>query len=160
MSVSRKMTLLAFLIAFAMVGSYAAQARAHCQIPCGIYDDHARVHQIREDITTIEKAVTGINELAGKTDAQSQQQLIRWVTNKEKHATKIQRTVADYFLTQVVKPADTADKDAYSKYLLKLADHHAVLVAAMKCKQNATMDAVNALKAAVDKLETYYPKSE
>ena len=46
------------------------------------------------------------------------------------------------------------------EHLLKLADHHAVLVAAMKCKQNATMDAVNALKAAVDKLETYYPKSE
>ena len=42
---------------------------AHCQVPCGIYDDQARIHQLEEDATTIAKAITEINALAGKHDA-------------------------------------------------------------------------------------------
>ena len=83
----------------------AARADAHCQIPCGIYDDHNRIHQMREDVTTIAKAVKQINALAKKNDAQSKQQLVRWVTNKEQHAERIIRTVSDYFLSQKIKPA-------------------------------------------------------
>jgi nickel superoxide dismutase len=44
-----------------------------------------------------------IAELAGKSDAQSQNQLVRWVMNKENHAQKIISTISDYFLTQRVK---------------------------------------------------------
>ena len=55
----------------------AQHAHAHCQIPCGIYDDHARVASMLEDVATIRKAVAQIAELSGKTDPQSQNQLVR-----------------------------------------------------------------------------------
>jgi len=80
-------------------------AWAHCEVPCGIYDDHARIDQMLEDGTTIGKAVAQILELTGKTDAQSLNQLTRWINTKESHATRIQDTIAQYFMTQRVKPA-------------------------------------------------------
>lgn len=48
---------------------------AHCQIPCGIYDDAARVKSMLEDAATMEKSIKLIAELAGKSDEQSQNQL-------------------------------------------------------------------------------------
>lgn len=125
-------------------------ASAHCQIPCGIYDDHARVEKMLEDVATVRKAVTLINDLAAKTDAQSRQQFVRWVTNKESHAQAIIGTIADYFLTQRVK-ANQED------YVQRLKDHHAVIVAAMQAKQHAEMKYVDALEKAVAALERYYP---
>ncbi len=129
----------------------SSQAYAHCQIPCGIYDDHARVQQMLEDVDTVEKSVQLISELAGKTDAQSQNQMVRWVMNKEEHAQRIISTISDYFLTQRVKP--TA-KD----YTERLVDHHAVILAAMKAKQNAELSVVIDLRASVEKLQPYYPE--
>lgn len=133
------------------------ETQAHCQVPCGIYDHHARIHSMYEDAATIEKAVTQIQELSSKTDALSRNQLVRWVNTKEQHADAIQRTIADYFLTQVVKPAEPGDAKAFETYLKSLADHHAVLVAAMKVKQSVDPTAVDALKQALEKLETHYP---
>jgi len=127
------------------------QAYAHCQIPCGIYDDHARVQQMLEDVATVEKSVKLISELAGKTDAQSQNQLVRWVMNKEEHAQRIISTISDYFLTQRVKPTAT-------DYAERLLNHHAVILAAMKAKQNAEISVVVDLKASVEKLQPYYPE--
>ena len=126
---------------------------AHCQIPCGIYDDHARVQTMLEDAATIEKSVKLISALAGKADAQSQNQLVRWVVNKEKHAQNIISTISDYFLTQRVKSA----QEDYTERLVK---HHAVIVAAMKAKQNANMDAAAALKESIEALAFYYPEHE
>lgn len=138
----------------------ATQAFAHCQVPCGIYDDHARVHAMEEDARTIAKAIDQIRELAGKTDAQSQNQLVRWTTTKEAHATNIQRTIADYFLTQRVKAPKEGDKAANDDYMKKLAAHHAVLVAAMKCKQKADPAVAKALMAAIEGIEAWYPEAK
>jgi len=129
------------------------QAYAHCQLPCGIYDDHARVQSMLEDAATVAKAVILINELAGKTDPQSQNQIVRWVMNKEKHAQYVIDIISDYFLTQRVKP-DQAD---YSDRLIK---HHAVILAAMKAKQNADSEHAEALKASIEVLAPYYPEHE
>ena len=123
---------------------------AHCQIPCGIYDDHARVAAMLEDSVTIEKSIKLINELAGKTDAQSQNQIVRWVMNKEKHAQNIIATISDYFLTQRVKP----DQKDYSERLEK---HHKVILDAMKAKQNSDMAIAASLKANIEALAVYYP---
>lgn len=123
---------------------------SHCQIPCGIYDDHARVQLMLEDNRTILKAVKLINELSGKNDPQSQNQLVRWIMNKEKHAQNIISVISDYFLTQRVKP-DQAD------YVERLKKHHAVIVAAMKTKQNADVEYSLALEKAIQALEAYYP---
>lgn len=130
--------------------SLPASVQAHCQIPCGIYDDNARVVSMLEDVATIQKAVAQIANLAGKTDAQSQNQLVRWVVNKEQHAQRIIATISDYFLTQRVK-ASQAD------YAERLRKHHAVIVAAMRAKQNAGAKMAAELKTAVQALEPYYP---
>jgi nickel superoxide dismutase len=126
-------------------------ARSHCQIPCGIYDDNARVQSMLEDAATVEKSARLIAELAGKTDAQSQNQLIRWVMNKEQHAQKVISTICDYFLTQRVKPSQ---KD----YAERLINHHSVIIAAMKAKQNADMKYAKALKESIAALLSYYPE--
>tara|TARA_Y100001978_G_C23698509_1_gene439213 strand:+ start:3586 stop:4008 length:423 start_codon:yes stop_codon:yes gene_type:complete len=123
---------------------------AHCQVPCGIYDDYARVKGMMEDAATVKKSVKLLNELAGKTDVQSQQQFVRWVNTKEMHAQKVISTIADYFLTQRVKASQ-------EDYVERLTKHHAVIVAAMKAKQNATMEAAEALEKAIMALEGYYP---
>ena len=122
---------------------------AHCQVPCGIYDDAARVSAMLEDATTVAKATKLINELAGKTDAQSQNQMVRWVSNKEKHAQNIISTISDYFLTQRVK---STQKD-YTERLIK---HHAVIVAAMKAKQHANALSAENLHKSIHALSVYY----
>jgi len=128
---------------------------AHCQVPCGIYDDAARIKHMKEDATTIEKAITHIRDLAGKHDPTAFNQAARWVTAKEDHASHIITTVSEYFLTQKLKP-ESPGSDGYEAYLKKLADHHAVMVAAMKCKQGTDPATVTSLNAAIDKLAEHY----
>jgi nickel superoxide dismutase len=125
-------------------------AYAHCQLPCGIYDDHARILSMLEDVRTIEKSVRLITELSGENDPLSQNQQIRWVMNKEEHAGNIISTMCDYFLTQRVKP-DMED------YLPRLKKHHTVIIGAMKVKQTVDMEMVKQLKKDVEALLTYYP---
>ena len=146
----KQLTSTLMLLAVFFMG-YSSVANSHCQIPCGIYDDHARVKAMLEDAATAKKAVTLITELAGKSDPQSNNQLVRWVMNKEQHAQNIISTISDYFLTQRVK-ADQKD------YVERLKKHHAVIVAAMKVKQNASQGHVNTLQASIKELLPYYPE--
>ena len=149
----RKMTL--FAAAALLLVSLPAESWSHCQVPCGIYDDAARVVGMYEDAATIEKAIGQIAELAGKTDAQSANQLGRWIATKEVHASNIITTVAEYFLTQKVKPV-AKDAEGYDAYLSKLADHHRVMNAAMKAKQNASAEYATALRDAIAGLAQHY----
>ncbi len=129
------------------------QLKAHCQIPCGIYDDYGQIQLLLEDAATIEKSMALISELSGKTDAQSQNQLIRWVMNKEKHAQHIISVISDYFLTQRVKP----DQKDYTRRLVK---HHDVIIAAMKSKQNGDVKFAISLRKAIEAIEGYYGKTK
>ena len=122
---------------------------AHCQVPCGVYGDSARFTQMLEDQTTIAKAIAQINDLADKKDGKSANQLARWVSTKEDHANKIQKIIAEYFLTQRIK----SSSDNYSD-LLKGA--HKVMVAAMKCKQGTDPESADALKSAIENFQTVY----
>jgi nickel superoxide dismutase len=131
------------------------RADAHCQVPCGIYDDAARIARMYEDATTIEKAVAAIGELSGKHSAQAFNQAARWVSTKEDHASHIIEVVSQYFLTQKVKPAKPGS-DEFGGYVKKLVDHHAVMAAAMKTKQNADPKYVAALRTAIDALAEHY----
>ena len=123
-------------------------AAAHCEIPCGIYDDHLRIHLIEEDATTIEKAMKQIVAL-GKESPINYNQLVRWISNKEEHATRIQHTVSQYFMTQRIKP----DQEKYTEKLTVL---HQLLVAAMKCKQTVDLNQVATLRSLLKKFETLY----
>lgn len=132
------------------------RAIAHCEVPCGIYDDHARVTMMLEDATTIGKATDQIIVLVEKTDALSVNQATRWIMTKEEHATRIQQTIAQYFLTQRVKAKGIGTPE-WIDYTMRLADHHAVMVAAMKTKQTTDPAAADALRAAIEKFAQYYP---
>jgi len=121
---------------------FRSGASAHCEVPCGIYGDQARFEAMLEDTTTVLKAMTQVGALAGKTDAQSHNQLARWVANKESHATKIQHTIAQYFMAQRIKPKSPT-------YVKQLTSAHAVILTAMKCKQTVDTAHADALKAAI-----------
>ncbi len=96
-------------------------ADAHCQVPCGIYDDAARVAHMKEDLATIEKATKNITQLSGQHDANALNQAVRWVNTKEEHASNIMKITSKYFMAQRVKPvAKGADGyDAYVEALTK-----------------------------------------
>lgn len=144
-------TIKSLFFAGATLFASTAITQAHCQVPCGIYDDNARVVSMLEDAATASKAIKMINELAGKTDAQSQNQLARWVMNKESHAQKVIASIADYFLTQRVKSSQEDYQD-------RLVKHHEVIVLAMKVKQGVDAEAAENLAKAISALESYYPK--
>ena len=123
---------------------------AHCQVPCGIYNDAARIVQIQEDFSTIQKAMTKIKELSQQQDATSMNQMTRWILTKEEHASKIQKVVSDYFLTQRIKvKTEGPEYDLYVKQTIYL---HQILVSAMKCKQ--TVDSKN-VDYGLDLIETF-----
>ena len=123
----------------------------HCQVPCGVYGDSARFTQMLEDQTTITKAISQISELSGKKDAKSANQLARWVSAKEDHASKIQKIIAEYFLTQRIKSSS-------EKYDSLLQGAHAVMVAAMKCKQGVDAASAASLKSAIENFQSIYEK--
>jgi nickel superoxide dismutase len=130
----------------------AVSASAHCEIPCGIYDDAMRIKMINEHIATIEKSMKQIMELE-KADHRHSNQLIRWVMNKENHASELQEIVTQYFMTQRIKPGA---KD-YDKKLHLL---HAMLVYAMKCKQTTDLANVGKLRDLVKGFEALYFEKE
>ncbi len=140
-----------FMALAVLLVTYSPISYSHCQIPCGIYDDHARVKTMLEDVATARKAVDLITELSKKSDVQSNNQIVRWVMSKESHAQNIISTIGDYFLTQRVK---SEQKD----YVERLKKHHAVIVTAMKVKQNADMTYVDALEESIEALLPYYPQ--
>ena len=125
-------------------------ALAHCQVPCGIYDDALRIVHIKEDFKTIREAMNQINQLSTKTDPLSSNQLNRWVMTKEQHATNIQKTVSEYFLTQRVKTAKS------QKYIDQTTTLHQILVAAMKCKQTVDESNVDLGVQLIDTFVGYY----
>ena len=126
----------------------AGMAGAHCEIPCGIYDDAMRLDQIAEHIKTIEKSMNKIKEL-GKGNPLNYNQLVRWVSNKETHANEIQHIVTQYFMTQRIKP------DA-KKYAEKLKVLHHMLIYAMKSKQTTDTANTEKLKSLLKEFEILY----
>jgi nickel superoxide dismutase len=160
MTTGLSVLILGVLITTVIWGLRTEPASAHCQMPCGIYDDPARIASLKEDAATITKAITNIIELAPKQDAQSLNQATRWIATKEDHASDIITVVAEYFLAQRVKPVE-AGTEGYDAYLRSLADHHAVMVAAMKAKQQCDLATAGGLDQAIDTLAKHYqPASE
>ena len=127
---------------------------AHCEVPCGIFDDPARFANMKEDAATIEKAMVQFAELAtGGADDNllNANQAIRWVKTKEDHATHTMHVVAQYFMAQRIKPDDP-------RYVDLLTKSHAVMVAAMKCKQSVDPQEAKKLLAAIEAFQKAYDK--
>lgn len=153
----RSMSVLMLLAACLIAGS--GDATAHCQMPCGIYDDDARIKQMREDALTIRKAMSEMRKQHAAGTLEGFNQAARWVTVKEDHAQNIQDVVSSYFLTQRVKAAP-AGESGHATYLAQLQGFHQVLVTAMKCKQQVDPAACDALDAAIDAVAPWYVQSD
>jgi len=135
-------------------------AWAHCEIPCGIYADRTRIELLREHARTIEKSAQQIAALAGKTDPQSLNQLVRWVENKDEHARQVQELVTQYFMTQRVKPPEGQDRAANQRYLVQLTTLHEMLITAMKAKQTVDPAQATRLLALTERFALAYLSAE
>ena len=144
-----------FLSLFLVSFVFSKSMLAHCEVPCGIYNDELRVELINEHIQTIEKAMNQITELQG-AETINYNQLVRWINTKEHHAKLTQEIAEQYFLTQRVKFADPADEDNYEKYVTQLATLHQLIVYAMKAKQTTDHENVEKMKKALTAFENAY----
>ncbi|MDA0295316.1 MAG: superoxide dismutase [Ni] [Planctomycetota bacterium] len=145
--------------------SVAASLSAHCEIPCGIYDDHAEVERMRLDARTIQKASAQIVALSKDVPISSNgahlNTIARWAMIKEEHGRKLQNTVAWYFLAQRVKaPAAGSGDAAREKYHGQLAAFHRISVGAMKAAQNLDPAATEELLAAIEAIAPWYPANK
>ena len=143
----KSVSVLSMVMLLLSVSSFAA---AHCEIPCGIYGDEERMDMLAEHISTVEKSMNQIMAL-GKEDPVNYNQLVRWVMNKETHATEIQDIIARYFLHQRIKPGD-------EHYMDKLKTLHDMLIGAMKCKQSTDLNHVANLRKLLSEFKDLYFK--
>ena len=122
-------------------------ARAHCDIPCGIYDP-AGAQTAARTVARMVELIGGING----TDVQAMNTFTRCVGVKEQHAELVKREVqviwSDYF-----KP----------EHLEKFPDLHDVCwkasKAASKVKQTTDLEAAKELLGLIDKIDEMWRAS-
>ena len=148
---------LLLLCTFAATFIVQTEARAHCEIPCGIYGDDLRFSMLDEDVTTIAKSMKLITDLSADP-ATNANQITRWVLNKEKHADHMREIVTQYFMTQRIKLPDPSDTMAVEAYRDNLAMLHKMLVYAMKSKQMTDQANTKVLHDTVHEFEESYAK--
>jgi nickel superoxide dismutase len=141
---------ISMLIILSLLG-VGATVYAHCQIPCGIYDDPARITAMAEHITTIEKSMNQINAAGTNTN-----QSVRWVLNKEKHADELANIVTYYFMAQRIKPSAKVPSEAHSKYIKELTQLHQLLQTSMKAKQTTDLTQITKLKSLLHNFSDSY----
>ncbi len=134
------------LVCLMFLGLGSLKSYAHCEIPCGIYNDEARVKMMYEHIQTIEKSMKLIVELSAAENP-DYNQLVRWVNNKGEHANKLQAIATQYFMFQRVKLSDDPVTKAKSMKQLELL--HKICVYAMKAKQSTNMEMIKKLNDTV-----------
>jgi nickel superoxide dismutase len=128
---------------------------AHCEVPCGIFNDELRIALLYEHFTTIEKAMKQIEELSN-AEEEDYMTITRWTITKEDHANKIQHEVTQYFITQRIKLPDTNEGPVYEKYVKELALLHQLIVYAMKAKQTTDQQYVEKLRTSLAAFEESY----
>lgn len=143
---------LKMLAGTALIAAIGLKVFAHCQIPCGIYDDPARLARMKEHVTTIEKSMKEILALSGNKKP-NWNQMTRWVNNKDEHADKLAEIVTYYFMAQRVKPVDPAEKEAYAEYIEKITSLHKIIVYSMKAKQTTDLRNIDKLRSLIKKVE-------
>ena len=127
---------------------------AHCQIPCGIYDDEMRFEMLYEHSKTIKKSVESI--LEKNITYTNNNQLTRWILNKENHANEIQEIMLNYFLAQRIKIPKHEHHDHSDKYHALLEYAHKIIFFAMRSKQTSDLKIVMSLKRAISDFEDVY----
>ncbi|OED35281.1 hypothetical protein AB834_04895 [PVC group bacterium (ex Bugula neritina AB1)] len=127
---------------------------SHCEVPCGIFNDAARISSIRESVQTIEKAMKFIK------DNNDTHKMIRWTITKEDHCKNIQQIVAQYFLHQRVKPVQPDKPVKFQKYQKELVILHNILIQAMKSKQTVDLSHTQKIISLLEDFEKSYFKDK
>ncbi|GAB4317988.1 MAG: superoxide dismutase [Ni] [Bacteroidales bacterium] len=138
-----------------MITLFTNRASAHCEVPCGIYDDELRIAMLYEDFLTIEKAMNQITEIEA-SDSPNFNQLVRWINTKEEHANKVQHIVSQYFITQRIKVPEETSGPVYEKYTKQLALLHQLIVYSMKAKQTTDLEYIAKLRTTLAAFEEVY----
>jgi len=99
-----------------------------------------------------------INELSANLNALNINQMTRWVNTKEEHCGKIISLMSEYCLCQRVKPVSDPKTPFKSEadYIEALKSHHAVMAAAVKCKQQVDPSFATALEGAIAECSKMY----
>lgn len=150
-----KRNALLLVLAVLMLLVLPNQGRSHCQIPCGIYGDSIVFNELYQHIETINKSMRRIDSLSPE-GAQNQNQLVRWVMNKEDHAQKFQTTISEYFLAQRIPVVDSNETAAFQEYQRKVLLCHQMIVSAMKCKQTVDMAHTERLESLLTEFKNLY----
>lgn len=127
---------------------------AHCQIPCGIFEDNLRFDLMEEHFVTIEKSMKKIVELS-EAKTLDYNQIVRWVMNKEQHADELSHIITYYFMAQRIKVVELKDPN-FVLYSQQITVLHKMLVAAMKCKQSTDASLIATLRALHGELKKLY----
>lgn len=127
----KKFLLLACLFAF----STQNVLQAHCQMPCGIFDDTLVFKYIDQYIETMQKAVVELNDI-GNSTAKDRAQFTRWVMLKEKESDLTANLITTYFLQQAITPGKEGSDE-------KTLAAHRLLFLLVKIKQNTDATYVN-----------------
>lgn len=140
------------IYSFLLILVMSVTISAHCQIPCGIYDDENQFSDLYQHVETIRKSMSKIEDKQQNTNQQ-----VRWVLNKEEHATLIQDVMNHYFLIQRIKPKSEDDsKKELKHYNQLLTSAHKVIVLSMKAKQSTDLDVATKLHDAILNFQTIY----
>ena len=92
---------------------------------------------------------------SNQSDLEKQNQVTRWIINKEEHAQEIQNIVSEYFLTQRIK-LKSDSKENKDLYHAQLASLHNILLDAMKCKQTLDTNNTTSLLENLNKFVNLY----
>ena len=150
-----KKIILTLITMLTIVALNQRKSFAHCEIPCGIYEDTLRIELIKEHITTIEKSMNMIIELS-EAETPNYNQIVRWVVNKDEHAKKLQDIVSQYFMHQRIKPVSPENEEMYEKYIERLTLLHELLVYAMNAKQTTDLSYIDKLNKTINAFEKSY----
>lgn len=143
------------LLMLCVVVSCPISVWAHCQIPCGIFEDNMRFDMIAEHITTIEKSMQKITELSSAKD-KDMNQLVRWIMNKENHAEELSSILTYYFMAQRVKPVENPNEPKFNAYMQQIQLLHWMLVTTMKCKQSTDLNHIASLRSLLERFKNAY----
>jgi len=88
-----------------ILGPFSSPLSAHCQMPCGIYDDQMIYDEVDQFYLTMYKCVKALENNQFKTD-EDKNQFIRWVITKENKCNELAMLITVYFLQQKIMPID------------------------------------------------------
>lgn len=142
-----------FLSGLLAVNFYFGGVEAHCQMPCGIYNDQMVYDKIDEYFMTMVKAVSALKDNKFE-NLHDRNQFVRWITEKDAQSDEVANVITTYFLQQKIRPGDEDNFD-----LVKSA--HKLLFLLVAIKQNVDLKIVHEFGKEWDHFkELFHPEIE